>query len=237
MGTAPKDRDCRIVTLGLSLSALALLGMAAVASRMRGVPLALFTRDPMEITGGHPLYGVISNLGVLLWCSCAAVCFFTALALRGTGRRSPALPFILWGGMATTVLLLDDLFLLHDILLPRHLGMRQRWIYAGYAGVCLLYLLRFRAITSRNTPLLLAIALFGVSVVVDILPESVLPFNRHLVEDGSKFLGIALWCACYVGACLGEVRAAVQAETPTTPIGGSGPLGRRGRKWGKGRRH
>ena len=44
------------------------------------VETGTITRDPIHITGGHPFIGLLSNIGILFWCSSAAICFFCRLS-------------------------------------------------------------------------------------------------------------------------------------------------------------
>lgn len=173
---------------------LLLLGLLAISLRS-GTPLASFTRDPTALLQASPFLGLLSNLGVLLWCACAAVCCFTAALLRGAPRsRSPA-PLLLCSGLFTAALLADDLFRIHDWFFPTVAHLRQEAIYAGYLAMALLFLARFRAAIRRaHAGLLLALSLtaFGLSVGADVLPPAAAPWH-YLFEDGLKFLGIVGW--------------------------------------------
>jgi len=91
------------------------------------------------------------------------------------------------------------MFLLHEDLLPNHLGVWEPLTYVGYAGLGLLYLKRFYSIILDTEYLLLGLALFllGISASLDVV------WNQHiialpsrivfLVEDGAKFTGIVSW--------------------------------------------
>ena len=65
--------------------ALALLGLAVVLRVPVDVPIGALTRDRVHFLGG-PFYTVAdSTLGLLLWASTAAVCFFTAVVMTRQG--------------------------------------------------------------------------------------------------------------------------------------------------------
>jgi hypothetical protein len=53
-------------------------------------------------------------------------------------------PFLFWSGLITSMLLLDDFFLVHDALIPRYLGLSEKLIFLSYGMVTAWYLLRFR---------------------------------------------------------------------------------------------
>ena len=57
-----------------------------------------FTNDPF-VLGNLPFYaGILSNVGILLWCASAAICFFTALVLKGDDQGQRWSRFLLMSG-------------------------------------------------------------------------------------------------------------------------------------------
>ena len=56
--------------------ALSVLLAITAASLFLGVSMPNMTRDITAIANVHPLSGVLSNLGILLWCVAATVCGF-----------------------------------------------------------------------------------------------------------------------------------------------------------------
>ena len=95
------------------------------------------------------------------------------------------------------MLMLDDLFLLHERVFPQYLHLRQRYTYVLYFVIISAYLIGFRKVVLKNewALLLLALSFFGLSVFVDVaarhIAESV-PFY-HLFEEGFKLFGIVSW--------------------------------------------
>lgn len=72
-------------------------------------------------------------------------------------------------GCLTTILLLDDLFLLHEFFIPTYIKIPEKVVYLIYVIFVFLYLKNFRRII-QNTEfivLLLAFTFFGFSVSVD----------------------------------------------------------------------
>ena len=80
-------------------------------SNFYNINLNLVVRDLAQ-TCGYPIgVGMISNIGILLWGSAASISLFTALSER-INRESSKL--LLLGGIFSTLLCIDDFFLLHD---------------------------------------------------------------------------------------------------------------------------
>lgn len=200
--------NSKLIFCWLYLPATFLLLTLIVVSECLNIPFSEFTRDPLAITGGHPFLGIISNVGVLLWSFSAAVCFFSYALLKKIKIKPDVLRFILFGGLISTVMLLDDLFMLHEYIYPRHFGINQKIIFSCYGLLVSYYLFEFRAIIKETYYLfiLLALCLFALSVLVDILPKNLLPWH-HLFEDGPKFLGIVSWFSYQLTVCFQEVQS------------------------------
>ena len=80
-------------------------------SNLYNIKHSLVVRDLAQ-TCGYPIgVGMISNIGILLWGAAASICLFTTF-LEGINRESSKL--LLLGGIFSSLLCIDDLFLLHD---------------------------------------------------------------------------------------------------------------------------
>lgn len=158
-------------------------------------------------TGESPFIGIVSNLGVLLWCATAAICFFCFSLLRRTSANRGA-SFFLFTGALTLALLLDDFFLLHEHVFPDLLGISGLVLFAGYGLAIALVVLRFRKFIQETSFifLLLAAGCFGVSLGIDFLTYGSLP----LLEDGAKLLGIVSWLGYFVIAGVASIRPLFQ---------------------------
>lgn len=176
------------------LLALLLLGAMVTVSVVKGVRFDWFTRDPSAIAGVHPLAGFLSNLGILLWCATAAVCFFASLVLAREPKRDARAAFLLVAGTFTTVLLFDDFFQLHERLLPIYLGLSEHLLYAIYVVLTLVMVVGFRRLILSTDYRYLAVALFlfVVSLVADVFIAE-MTLERYLLEDGAKFVAIVSW--------------------------------------------
>ena len=179
-------------------AAVVILGLFYLTQRL-GIPFVELTQDPV-LSGAPddvPLYGgYISHVGGIMWSLAAGISLFAGTFLNrmgGVHRR--------WGGMLlmygvlTFVLLLDDLFMLHETWY-RYTGKSQKWTLMVQGLLTAWFFLRYARpiLESRWALLVGAIFCFGGSLVVDldylILPDT----YHHLVEDGMKVLGILAWC-------------------------------------------
>lgn len=176
---------------------------------------SFFVRDPAATLGAHPLIGAQSHLGILVWAAGAGICLSAWTVLRRSGGtradREPA-AFFLYFGVLTTVLLLDDLFLVHEELLGR-IGIGELSVLMAYTVAIGAGAIRFRSILFRSAdPSVLfaaAFVFFGLSVGVDLVqdlgieealnPEAGMLVGevRLFVEDGLKLLGITSWTAYF----------------------------------------
>jgi hypothetical protein len=182
---------------------LALVAAAGVS----GVPLMWLTRDATAVGEVHPLTGFLSSLGILLWGASATLCLFTAFALRA-GITTEVFRFLLASGLLAAFLLFDDLFLVHEALAPRYLGMDERLVYAAIVFAAASYALRFRRVIARlgSVTFPIAVVLLASSLFMDVALgeplDGVLGQWLYFVEDGAKWLGIVSWCAFCADACL-----------------------------------
>lgn len=185
------------------LPSLAILGGAVGLNRALHVPMRVITSDSTTVARTHPLVGVLSNLGILLWCSTAAVCFFVAWSARGRVPERVS-RFLVCSGCLTGYILLDDFFLFHEALAPIYLGIKQEVVIGALGVAALVYLVSFRQVILRTNygMLLFALGWLGASVVIDQFFAGHHPGDRiFFLEDGSKWLGIACWFSYFMGAC------------------------------------
>jgi hypothetical protein len=165
----------------------------------------------------------VSDLGALLWCAGAAVCFFGSALLRkaGTGNETREWSsFFLAAGLVTTVLLIDDLFMLHENVSQVHWRLGEKTIFALYGGMFLLFLARFwkRIASTDSLVFLLACGLLGMSVLFDQWNEPFgdnVPAMRLLLEDGAKLLGILTWLLYFARTCLAQLLPALTSNHPS----------------------
>jgi len=170
-----------------------------VISLQNRVPSHDLTRDPLAIAELPFYYGVVSNLGAIAWSAAAAICLFAFFSTDNTLVARRLRSYLLFSGLLTSMLLFDDLFLLHEQFFPEYLSVPKRMVIAIYGVLTILHFVAFRRIVKQTEYFILAIAFacFGVSLFVDLVSSQSLPFfwrlMNYVVEDGAKLLGIAVW--------------------------------------------
>lgn len=174
-----------------------------------GTAIPALTRDALQVLEAPPYIGIVSTIGGLIWSGTAAVCLFGAALLRRRGVAPEGARFLLAGGLVTLLLLLDDVFMLHDVVLPLHVGIPEPVVYLVNTLVVLGFLAVFRTAIGQTDFLLLALAFIGLgcSVGVDIV-DMLVPFGLRglfLVEDGAKLFGIVSWAGYFVTVSLRHV--------------------------------
>ncbi len=177
----------------LLITGVLVVTVVVVLSIVAGVPVQVLIEDPAFLLGGHPLTGMLSNLGVLLWAATAAVCGFTYWSSASLQLPPLLRAYVGLGGAITTALLLDDLFMLHEEVLPLTFGIDQKIVAGAYALGLPAYFWYFRSLLSRRHVLLGAsLLLLAFSLGYD---QFMPPGGewRPVWEDGPKFLGIVAW--------------------------------------------
>ena len=158
-------------------------------SNFYNIKLSLVVRDLAQ-TCGYPIgVGMISNIGILLWGAAASICLFTSFSEIINNESSKLL---LLGGVFSSLLCIDDFFLLHD----RYIG--PDFLNLTYLAISIFLLVRFRRILKiiGLFNLLISILFLGLSVFFDGVIQKI--FNQsyeltQLFEEGFKFIGIACW--------------------------------------------
>ena len=189
------------------------------------IPIGYLTRDPADIIRHSqissfpffeegivnlPFYlGGLSYLGILFWCATMAICFFSYVIFRKTGKRTPDPLFFLLAGLITSLLLIDDLFRLHEIVFPVYLHLHEYTLYVSYAALIAFLLIRYRStiLSTDYVLLMFALGCLGFSLISDMLTDM---FFRSvsgatLVEDGAKFVGIVSWFLYFARICFQDI--------------------------------
>ena len=132
---------------------------------------------------------MISNIGILLWGAAASICLFTTFS-EGINRESSRL--LLLGGIFSSLLCIDDFFLLHD----RYIG--PDFLNLTYLAISILILVRFKRLLKKIGlfNLVISILFLGLSIFFDGVIQQI--FNQsyeltQLIEEWFKFLGIVCW--------------------------------------------
>ncbi len=179
------------------------------------VPVAFLLKDPLtvaEYAGTEccsVYYGLVSNFGILIWCSAAAISLFAGLILFVNRSSKADIIFLVGAGLLTGWLMLDDFFMVHEDVLPA-LGVPQPLTYLVYASFAAAYFaLSWRNIlTHRIILLAISVALLGTSVLLDMILHS--ESAAHVfTEDATKLLGICAWCGFHVDAALTTLQRSI----------------------------
>jgi len=179
--------------------AVSLLAIVALAALRLNLPISMLTCDLAGLANVNPLCGVLSSLGVLLWCVTAAISLFAAAVTssRGDYRQSA---FLIAFAALSLILMLDDMYMFHEYLAAEFLGLRQRYVILAYMVITIGLLVSFRKIILAGDYAFLVVAIGFFSFSVGI--EKVLSYHKdswfYLVEDGTKFLGLVSWAGYFI---------------------------------------
>ncbi len=204
-------QPCSTSYLVLLLGCTALIGSLILAIVITGQPVSIFTRDPAAITN-EPFYlGAFSNIGILFWCAASTICFFAFALLKDLPNKTQDRRFLLSSGLLNLWLLLDDLFLLHEDVLPRKFGIPEKLVYLTYGVIVALYLVKFRKYIFKTKFILLflGLGLFAISIFLD----NITLFTQHnedlylVLEDGGKLMGIFDWFIYFAVVSLEKLKA------------------------------
>ena len=193
-----------------------MLVLIAIASLFFDISVLALTRDTAAIGGIHPISGMLSSLGILLWCTTVAVCIFSAIIIY-TIKKTDIFWFLLNSAFLSMYLLFDDLFLFHEELVTMYLGIDENIIFAILGLAVMTYLIQYRLIILKTNfcLLLLALGLLSISVISDII---LILFEldqwEYFIEDGFKWLGIACWCSYYTHSSFYFVMDSKKEKTP-----------------------
>ena len=188
------------------IPALTVYVAALGLSDLAGIDSQKVLRDLAQTCSTPAGVGLLSNLGYLLWLAAAAVALFTShVGLPGIRGKQKEL--LACGGWFSLILCIDDMFLLHD----RYIG--QTFLYVVYMLFSVLIATRYRKqlIACKGEIFLLAVALLGTSIAIDLLQPverdqpAVYMFSQ-LVEEGAKFLGVATWVLYWCQASALSIR-------------------------------
>ncbi|MHB0776580.1 hypothetical protein [Halomonas sp. WWR20] len=158
----------------------------------KDVPVELMMQDPSAAAGVPVYIGFMSQLGIFFWVAAATSCLFSGLVLlRQKGERR-IYRFMLVSGMFCLMLAADDIFMLHEHVIPRA-GVPETAVFSFYALAMLTYLVGFFPLLINTRFWLLGISLSfsAVSIVMDLL------FEIGAGEDIAKFAALCYWLAYF----------------------------------------
>ncbi|MCP3909580.1 MAG: hypothetical protein GY745_17415 [Actinomycetia bacterium] len=193
----------------------------AVAALQNQVPVSELLHDPATVAGGMWYVGLISNLGAIGWTVAVTAAAGAAYVARVGGRPQATISFLQGGALVGAMLLVDDLFQVHQRMVPREVGLSKPMVLlielvlaGGWAIISYPELKR-----TRWHLLVMTGGAFMVSLVIDQLVAGAESGTRMLVEDGAKFLGVLAW-ALYCVRTAADIVASIarRAVTVTTAL-------------------
>jgi hypothetical protein len=179
----------------------------------------MFTRDTNAVAGTHPFVGLVSNIGIIIWTLTAAVCLFSGIIILVCSSKKKIASFLLFAGLVTTQLMLDDFFQLHEVIYKCYFGIDEKVVFAVYIFLVAIGLVFFRKIIleTRSIILLSAGVFFVLSLLVDHfhshVNEMVGPDIRILLEDGFKLFGIVGWFGFFTRYSYFELEKLIKSKT------------------------
>jgi hypothetical protein len=194
--------------LWICTPALAALVATYAVTRQLGISFSHLTRDPAGAFDIPVYAGLFSHLGVFIVAGSGAAAALIGLALPNWRSRISS-RMLLWAGIGSVMAAADDLFLLHELVLPT-LGIPEPVTVSLYPLAAALYLWRFGLLIARQESLGLvagAVGLLGLSVMADV---GLIPFPLALLEDPAKLLGFVLWALFLVRSARLSVRSVVR---------------------------
>ena len=216
-------------------------GMAVLAAILAttlaiGVDFGHVSRDMAVIHDLHPLAGMLSTLGVMLWCASAVASLVAGLAIRGAPRRVRL--FLFASAALSAWLMVDDGFMVHEMIAPVHLHIGEKWVIAGLGIACALWLRCFGRLiaATRFGMLVLAFVFLGVSLGADLFVLPVLRVSEatgFIIEDGAKWMGIVCWFTYHLRTAVAILRGEIPMEAsddrpprrPAQPLQGTDAQG------------
>lgn len=196
-------------------------------SYFTGIPIEIFTRDPAVIATSetiipfiddyhNPFLGIISQIGILFWCISASLCLFcSVIIVQKKSSWYNYAYFLRFFGLITLILLLDDLFLLHESIFPQILKTPEELIYFCYVVTVIIGLIKYKKIILQTNWIvfLLSLIFFSFSMIIDKINFFTYSVGLTiLLEDGFKLLGIVSWL-CYFGFfCLETMKKLILAQ-------------------------
>lgn len=175
------------------------------------IPIRTLVIDIFTVAEIPSYTGLISNIGLFIWCVTLTTCFFTSAIIKHNNNYQETQKFLFYAGCLTSLLLLDDFFLLHERFFQTYFHIPEKITFCVYGNLLIFYLIRFRKVIWKTdfTFLVLALVCFGSSLFIDTFVENYLNItgdpNFRLLEEGSKLLGIVGWSNYLVRVCFKRI--------------------------------
>jgi hypothetical protein len=213
MTTQSKPKAILVAVLLYLPAALVLTGVAII-SKTQNIPASFFMRDAVQILNVPFYVGLVSYLGIFLWCASVTLALFGSVVTPKTPEHAEQRRFLRWTGIITLGVMLDDWLIFHDKIFPDLFHTYEQVSYFIYLAVGIVYFLRFRKELFRaDTWLLIAGFLFmATSLTFDqctmleqLFGRTIIP-ECFLLEDGAKLFAQVSWLGYIVRRAAEGVR-------------------------------
>lgn len=150
----------------------------------------------------HNYFGLFSNIGTFIWCGTGFILLFSGLVLFRMFGFVKETAFLVFAGLLTGVLAVDDFFMIHEWLQTYAFDGSEKILFSFYAIITLFYLFAFRRLIAALDLYVLGISLllFAVSVMIDLAVPDEKSATRIVIEDGPKFVAITAWATFQIRA-------------------------------------
>ncbi len=212
--TNNKELPAFLKQLGEVFPTLLLSGVLALIGSLFTIWLAYYTENPVwklakdaaDVIGYPPYFGMLSSWSSMLWMATATICIFTAMITWKNSSDRAIWRFLFFSGLLNLLIAVDDLYLLHDRILPRLLGAPEAVFYLLYLLLMIGYLIVFIRQIARSDYILFWTAFFFLAFSRGFY--NLIPFLReyYTANDILKYFGIVFWLAFFARTAAKHLR-------------------------------
>lgn len=209
-----KEHPAFLEQLVAILPTLLLSGALGLSGVLFTIWLANYTENPVwklakdaaDVIGYPAYFGMLSSWSSMLWMATAAICIFTAVVSWKDAVDRAMWRFLFFSGLLNLLLAIDDLYLLHDQILPRALHTYESVFYLLYLFLMTGYIIAFIKQIARSDYILFWIAFFFLAFSRGFY--NLIPFLREFLtaNDMFKYFGIVFWLAFFVRTAAKHLR-------------------------------
>ncbi len=173
----------------IAIPALIFYAISFIILRSSGFETMEILRDTAQLTEESSFLGFLSNVGIWLWISSVAICFFVAISNKGISKDHREL--LILSGLLSLILAVDDFFMIHDRYVNEYI------CYLVYALCVVLLLYKYEKEIKKIEPL--GFLLMGFFLLGSIGTDAVQMFlpleysTTQIFEEFFKFLGASIW--------------------------------------------
>lgn len=213
-------KNSLLLILKTYLPTVAFLALVFAIGKTNNITFGYFSRDAIQTLWHEPnaevefYIGFLSNIGIMFWCFTVSILMISSKIASDLGRPSTLCQFLFFSGLLTLFMLVDDLFLLHDVIIPYYLEISEKFFYLFYGSSVLALLYFYRAVILKTdfVLFLLAFAFMASSVITDVLLTLGITISDiYLFEDGFKFMGIISWFVYFTRTAYTNIRPTVNS--------------------------